>query len=103
MSRRGARRIRVHLDDMAYGGAAVGRHEGKVVFVPGGIPGEEVLVEIVEEKPRYAQARLLEVLNPSPDRVAPPCRLSPGPCMARMLRVWPAPICRCPVMPVTPA
>ena len=38
-------RIRLHLDDMAYGGAAIGRHEGKAVFVPGGIAGEDVLVE----------------------------------------------------------
>lgn len=66
-------RIRLHLDDMAYGGAAVGRHEGKAVFVPGGIPGEDVLVEIVEQRPRYAFGRLLEVIAPSPDRVAPPC------------------------------
>ncbi len=66
-------RIRLHLDDMAYGGAAVGRHEGKAVFVPGGIAGEDVVVEVVEEKPRYARARLVEVIAPSPDRVAPPC------------------------------
>lgn len=65
--------IRLHLDDMAYGGAAVGRHNGKAVFVPGGIPGEEVLAEIVEDKPRWARARLLEVVVPSPDRIAPPC------------------------------
>jgi 23S rRNA (uracil1939-C5)-methyltransferase len=66
-------RIRLHLDDMAYGGAAIGRHEGKAVFVPGGIAGEDVLVEIVEERPRYARGRLVEVVAASPDRVAPPC------------------------------
>ena len=65
--------IRLHLDDMAYGGAAVGRHEGKAIFVPGGIAGEDVLAEIVESKPRYARARLVQVLTPSPERVAPPC------------------------------
>ncbi len=65
--------IRLHLDDMAYGGAAVGRHEGKAVFVPGGIPGEDVRVEIVKEERRYSLGRLLEVLTPSPERVAPPC------------------------------
>ena len=58
---------------MAYGGAAIGRHEGKAVFVPGGIAGEDVLVEIVEERPRYARGRLVEVVAASPDRVAPPC------------------------------
>ena len=65
--------IHLRLSDMAYGGAAVGRHEGKAVFVPGGIPGEEVRVEIVQDRPRYARARLLKVLAPSPERVAPPC------------------------------
>lgn len=58
---------------MAHGGAAVGRHNGKTMFVPLGVPGETVRVEIVEGRARYAMARLLEVLAPSPDRVAPPC------------------------------
>ena len=58
---------------MAHGGAALGRHEGKVVFVPYAIPGEEVLVEIVEDKGRYARGRLVEVLAPSTQRVPPPC------------------------------
>ncbi len=58
---------------MAHGGAALGRHEGKVVFVPYAIPGEEVLVEIVEDKGRYARGRLVEVLSPSTQRVPPPC------------------------------
>ncbi|NIO72650.1 MAG: 23S rRNA (uracil(1939)-C(5))-methyltransferase RlmD [Anaerolineae bacterium] len=58
---------------MAHGGAALGRHEGKVVFVPYAIPGEEVLVEIAEDKGRYARGRLVEVLSPSTQRVPPPC------------------------------
>ncbi|TEU14364.1 MAG: 23S rRNA (uracil(1939)-C(5))-methyltransferase RlmD [Anaerolineales bacterium] len=58
---------------MAHGGAALGRHEGKVVFVPYVIPGEEVLVAIVEDKGRYARGRLVDVLSPSTQRVLPPC------------------------------
>jgi 23S rRNA (uracil1939-C5)-methyltransferase len=58
---------------MAHGGAALGRHEGKVIFVPYAIPGEDVLVEIVEDKGRYARGRLVEVLSPSTQRVSPPC------------------------------
>jgi 23S rRNA (uracil1939-C5)-methyltransferase len=61
------------LEDMAHGGDAVGRHEGKVVFVPYGIPGESVRVEITRDRKRFAHARLLEVLSPSPQRVPPPC------------------------------
>jgi 23S rRNA (uracil1939-C5)-methyltransferase len=58
---------------MAHGGAALGRHEGKVVFVPYAIPGEKVLVEIVEDRKRYARGRLVEVLSPSTQRVPPLC------------------------------
>ncbi|MFL5626343.1 MAG: TRAM domain-containing protein, partial [Ktedonobacteraceae bacterium] len=37
--------IDVELTDLAYGGDAVGRYEGRVLFVPGGIPGERVRVD----------------------------------------------------------
>ena len=63
----------LELTAMAHGGAALGRHEGRVVFVPYAIPGERVRVEVVEDRGRYAHARLLEVLTPSPDRVQPRC------------------------------
>ncbi len=66
-------RLRVELTGMAHGGEALGRHEGKVIFVPYALLGEEVLVEIVQDKGRYARARLLEVVRPSPDRVEPRC------------------------------
>lgn len=49
------------------------RHEGKVVFVPYLIPGEEALVEIVEEKANYSRAWPVEVISPSPDRVEARC------------------------------
>jgi 23S rRNA (uracil1939-C5)-methyltransferase len=65
--------VDVELTAMAHGGSALGRQGGRVVFVPYAIPGETVRVEIVEEHARWAQARLLEVLEPSPHRVEPPC------------------------------
>jgi len=65
--------IDITLDAIAHGGEAIGRHGGKAVFVPYAIPGERVRVEIVEERDRWARARLLDVLESSPDRVAPPC------------------------------
>jgi 23S rRNA (uracil1939-C5)-methyltransferase len=63
--------IDVELTDLAYGGDAVGRYEGRVLFVPGGIPGERVRVEIVEERRGHARAELLEILRPAPERVEP--------------------------------
>lgn len=63
--------IDVELTDLAYGGDAVGRYEGRVLFVPGGIPGERVRVDIVEERRGHARANLLEILRPAPERVDP--------------------------------
>jgi len=65
--------ITLKLDTMAHGGDAIGRHEGRAVFVPYAIPGEEVRVEIVDDRERWARARLVEVLAPSPARVEPRC------------------------------
>jgi 23S rRNA (uracil1939-C5)-methyltransferase len=75
------KRIKLRLTDMAHGGDALGRYEGKVIFVPYSIPGEVALVEIVEDKGRYARAQLVEILSPSPHRVDPPCpHFGPGRC-----------------------
>ncbi len=63
--------IDVELTDLAYGGDAVGRYEGRVLFVPSGIPGERVRVDIVEERRGHARADLLEILRPAPERVEP--------------------------------
>ena len=64
----------VRLTGMAHGGDAVGHlPDGRAVFVGFAIPGETVRVEVTTDKPRWARARLLEVLEPSPDRVDPPC------------------------------
>ncbi len=65
---------------MAQGGEAIGRDDsGRVVFVPYAIAGEEVVVEIGEEKKNYARARLVEIVQPSPVRVTPPCPHFPPP------------------------
>jgi 23S rRNA (uracil1939-C5)-methyltransferase len=63
----------LQLDAMTYGGDAIGRAGGKAVFVPGGIAGEQVRAAIVEDRGHFARARLLEVIEASPDRVQPRC------------------------------
>jgi 23S rRNA (uracil1939-C5)-methyltransferase len=63
----------VHLDAMAYGGAALGRVDGKAIFVTGGLPGEVVRVTVEEDRAHFARARLVEVIEPSPDRLVPRC------------------------------
>jgi len=61
------------ITSLSHAGEGVGRHDGRAVFVPFALPGETVRVELVEEKPTFARARLLEVLTPVPERCAPPC------------------------------
>lgn len=64
----------IELHGLTHGGEAVGRlPDGKACFVPFAIPGERVVVEVVEDRKRWARARLVEVVEASPDRVAPPC------------------------------
>ncbi len=65
--------ITVELTTMAHGGDALGRHHGRVIFVPYAIPGETVTAQITDDREHYAFARLVEVLEPSPYRVDAPC------------------------------
>lgn len=66
--------IELTLTDMANGGAALGRDDSqRVVFVPLAIPGERVRVEIVADKGRYAQGRLLDVLDQAGERIPARC------------------------------
>lgn len=67
-------RLRVIIEDIAFGGEGVARHQSFVIFVPFVIVGETVEVEITELKKRFARGRLHHVLTPSPQRVGPPCR-----------------------------
>lgn len=74
--------VEVVLDGVATGGAAVGRlPDGRACFVDYGIPGERVMIRITEQRRRWARGTVVEVLDPSPDRVVPPCPLfGPGRC-----------------------
>ncbi|MFN8019277.1 MAG: TRAM domain-containing protein [Acidimicrobiales bacterium] len=66
--------VEVQATAMAVGGEAVAREaSGRVVFVAGALPGERVRAELADEKTRFARGTVVEVLEPSPDRVAPPC------------------------------
>ncbi len=66
-------RVKVTVDDVAFGGEGVGRCGEFVIFVPFVLLDEEVLVEVVEVKKRFARGRLVEVLRSSPHRVQPVC------------------------------
>src|SRR5215208_4882264 len=62
--------LELGVDDFAFGGAGVARIEGYVVFVRGAVPGDRVLARVTRSKRDYAEAVLVDVLEPSPERVA---------------------------------
>src|SRR4051794_28698056 len=62
--------LELGVEDFAFGGAGIARVEGYVVFVRGAVPGDRVLARITRSKRDYAEAVLVDVLEPSPERVA---------------------------------
>ena len=66
-------RLEVTIDDLAFGGEGVGRLDGYVMFVRGGLPGDRLRVQVTETRARYARGVIEDVLARSPDRVDPPC------------------------------
>lgn len=58
---------------MNHDGEGVGRVEGYTLFVQGALPGEQVRVKVLKTKKQFGYAKLLEVIEASPDRVAAPC------------------------------
>ena len=66
------------IDDLSHDGRGVARrtegtHAGKTVFVAGALPGERVLVQQTGRSRNFDEARTLQVLQPSPERVQPRC------------------------------
>src|SRR6266404_9677491 len=60
----------VRIEKWVYGGDALARIDGRVILVPFALPGELVRVEVREGD---VHADLVEILEPAPERVAPPC------------------------------
>jgi len=66
--------VELRVTATARDGAGVARGlDGKVVFVEGALPGESVTAEVVRDDKRWARARVVQVLESSPDRIAVSC------------------------------
>jgi 23S rRNA (uracil1939-C5)-methyltransferase len=59
------------IDDLAFGGNGVARLDGYVLFVSGAVPGDRVRAVVTKRKRHYGEARTIDVLEPSPERIAP--------------------------------
>jgi len=69
----------VYIAKNVYGGDGLGRlGDGRVIFVPGAWAGEQVKAEITEERRNYVKSRLVEVVEPSPDRIDGAAKAVPG-------------------------
>ncbi|MCS7007985.1 MAG: TRAM domain-containing protein, partial [Gaiellaceae bacterium] len=66
--------LELRIDSLAYGGTGVGRLNGFVVFVRGGLPGDRVRARVTKVKRGFAEGVSIGVLEPSPHRVAARCR-----------------------------
>ena len=66
--------IPLTIEKIIFGGLGLGHlADGKVALVAQVLPGEKVLIQPTREKKHFLEARLLDILLPSPDRVTPPC------------------------------
>ncbi len=65
--------MKIKIDNIAYGGYGVGRINGKAVFVNNAIPGDEMAIEVYDERKSFSFAVCKEVLKPSDKRINPLC------------------------------
>ena len=68
------RTFELKIEKLIYGGYGLGRHRGKVVFVPFSAPGDRLLVKAVEEKKTFTRAVIVKLLEPGSGRVEPGCQ-----------------------------
>jgi len=64
----------VKIEAAAIDGKSVARVKGLVVFVRGGVPGDEAKIRLLQTKKRYAEAEVIDIVAPSPERITPRCR-----------------------------
>lgn len=63
----------VEITGVAAEGKSIARVDDMVVFIPYGAPGDVVNIKLDKKKRSYAEAHIVDILKPSPDRVAPVC------------------------------
>ena len=66
----------VEISDIAFGGRGLTRLNGMAVFVDQAVPGDQAIIRIFKRKKQFAEARAIEILKPSPDRIEAPCPYS---------------------------
>jgi len=65
--------VRCVVDSLGHDGRGIARQEGKIQFVDGAMPGETVMAKVVGSRSKFDELRTVDVLEPAPERVTPPC------------------------------
>lgn len=66
--------MNIITDKIVFGGKTLGKIDGKNVFIPYAIPGEELEINITESKKDYDNAEIVNIIKPSEHRINPPCK-----------------------------
>ncbi|MBI9106592.1 MAG: class I SAM-dependent RNA methyltransferase [Spirochaetales bacterium] len=65
--------LEITIDSLSYGSAGVGRVGGIVYFVPFSCPGDRLEIKVTKTEKRYREAEIVRIIEPSADRIKPPC------------------------------
>ncbi len=68
-------RIELNVENLASSGDGVCHFQGYTLFVPSGLPGDRVRVSVTKTTPRFGVTQIMQVLEPSPQRVEPSCKV----------------------------
>ena len=80
--------IDVEVTDLAFGGKGLTRVDGMAVFIDQAVPGDHVQARVYKKRKQYAEARVIQLVRPSEDRIPAPCEYSGfcGGCKWQFLR-----------------
>ena len=66
----------IEITDLGSEGEGIGRFGGMPFFIKGAIPGDRILAGVTKLKKTYGYARIVKILDPSPDRITPECPIA---------------------------
>lgn len=77
----------ISIVEITPSGLSLGRLKGLPVFIPGGVPGDQLAIRINEHKKNHAFGRIIKIIKPGPSRIKPRCGSFPacGGCQWQML------------------
>lgn len=68
-------RVNLNVLRLSHDGRGIAERDGRVVMVSGALPGEQVIAKIEKGNTKLWQGKTVELLNQSPERIKPPCKV----------------------------